>query len=180
MSIVDWPPEATAYIRKWYGRKSASVIANEMPGTRRFTRSAIVGKAMRMGLRSDLVNGSSAGSNVQHGTPSLQVKRTSNPLDGRLALARSSVNEKAGGMGQYKQVTLAEPTVLDLPNLWCKGITLYELTEDTCRWPVDGTRLFCGLLPWKNNPYGGSPYCAAHHRLGHKPVAEHTRLARRR
>ena len=53
-----------------------------------------------------------------------------------------------------------------IPNERC--CSLFELSEQRCRWPISTPRAedfcFCG-----NTPIEGLPYCAGHTRLAYRP-----------
>lgn len=160
-------------LRDNFGRVSAKEVAKLIPGA---TKNMVVGKAKRLGLVTDRpahVYPRTAGMTAAV----TRQARIPNPVGGRLALFQTSVNERQGGMGSYKLEPVAEVTI-DLPRFICRAIGLLELRDNDCRWPLDNGK-FCGLRRWVDNPYGPSPYCAPHHRLGHRPPSEHRRLGRR-
>lgn len=144
-------------LRDNFGKTSAKEVAILIPGA---TRNMVIGKARRLGLVTERPQG------AQPRAEGTKPKRIPNPIGG-----------KVGNWGD--RTLLAEPA-LDLPNLWCKPVDLNGLNGDTCRWPLDDGG-YCGSQPWNDAPGGdgNSPYCAPHHRLGHKPASEHRKLRRR-
>lgn len=61
---------------------------------------------------------------------------------------------------KFKKAAPLKPRKVKEPEPMAENITLLELTDHTCRWPVEGTGAdcrFCGHMP-----VPGSSYCAHH------------------
>jgi GcrA cell cycle regulator len=132
---------------------STSQIANELGG---ITRNAVIGKAARMGI----------GFCVIFGKP----KQGPKPRD------------RVRTVWRPKPPKLKPVAATDLPpEPVANPVTLLELTEFTCRWPVAGEpadMLFCGALPAE-----GKVYCPKHcDHAYHMPLvlSAHERERRRR
>lgn len=161
---LDWDPECVEYVRRNYGKLSAQQIAVTMPGTRRFSRNAVVGKAMRLGLTSDLIGGKWGSKVRSRGEPQPAPK----PRVARKTIARA----RPDGAGvTYQQITLIEP-VIDLPDLVCEPVSVSERADYQCSWPLDGG-LCCGLpklKPYVSNGRRVAPsYCASHYHASISP-----------
>ena len=69
-----------------------------------------------------------------------------------------------------KAVPLDEPVSLEAPIHNGHCCSLFELSEQTCRWPISTPGLpdfrFCG-----NPPIDGMPYCPGHSRLAYRVAA---------
>lgn len=158
--MTSWSKDEDTFIRANYGRLTAHECALRLPGR---TRGMVIGRASRLGQKSDLIGGRSIGIPRPRGDPKpprkvlqVQPQRHSHTVR-KITLAKTSVNERMGGQGLFKQVTLVDDIPLDLPNLWCEPVSLVDLERHHCRWPMDGGK-YCGL-PKDDN----SSYCASHH-----------------
>jgi GcrA cell cycle regulator len=114
----------------------------------RLSRNAVIGKLARMGL-SEPCSGT--------GDIAKRVKRSAPPRP------------------------IMPPAPPPLPIAWpdrglIGGITLVQLTDATCRWPLWGAdsdeRLYCGAQTGD----GCGPYCLEHHQRARVSVAERRRL----
>jgi GcrA cell cycle regulator len=70
----------------------------------------------------------------------------------------------------------APPAADDAPIQSGHGCSLFELSEQKCRWPIStpGAEDFCFC---GNTPVEGLPYCPGHTRLAYRPGSRH-RVAR--
>jgi GcrA cell cycle regulator len=110
------------------------------------SRNAVIGKLTRLGLR--------------RGPGSAEPRVTAKP---RAA--------KSGPRQQYQMLQVVYENgqpVGDGPVASARPCTLFELSEERCRWPISTPGeegiCFCG-----NTPLKGLPYCAGHTRLAYKP-----------
>lgn len=73
----------------------------------------------------------------------------------RLGLTRDRKVKNVGGAGQHQKRALPKPLFFPAG----PGISLLELTNSTCRWPVGGS-LYCGVP--EADMIVNKPYCAKH------------------
>ncbi len=135
----NWTEERVAMLGNLLrGGLSAGQIAEEMGG---ITRNAVIGKARRLGLGFCATN--------PGGRPKSGRKPRAHPF-----VDRKPPNVAPGAIADLQPEIVANP------------VTLLELTEWTCRWPIgDPTSpdfVFCGALP-----VPGHSYCAGHCRLAY-------------
>lgn len=135
-SNSNWTEPRIALLRKLHADGlSYSEIADEMG----VTRNAVSGKIDRIGL------GERRGARRRYVTKPRKPKKVSFRVKALLARAN---DPKVEGE-PLEPATPAPPTFL--------GLTLLELTENTCRYPRgDGPFFFCGVQP----VHPGSAYCA--------------------
>lgn len=164
--IVDWKNQNNLdTLHRHAGKLSAGQIAKLIPGA---TRSGVVGKMSRLKLETmpqGVYPRSGRGKREVRRAPGGTGPKIDNPTGAKLIHK---------GLQQYR----VEPTAdvaIDLPSFICRAVDLLELQIHDCRWPLDNGK-YCGLRQWDANPYGGSSYCAPHHRLGHRPAVEHRKL----
>lgn len=162
---MSWTDDRVETLRKlWTDGLSASQIAAELGGV---TRNAVIGKVHRLGL-------------------SGRAKGTNNSGGGRA--------KKAAGQGSYtkqprktggnsaKKTASAAPRpapVVDMPEPKPMMLTLLQLTENTCKYPIgdpqEETFGFCGA-----KSRDGDPYCEYHCKLTYQPHAERKRSGEKR
>ncbi len=175
--MTDWNAVNEQILRDNAGKLSANEIAKLIPGA---TRSGVVGKMSRMELAMRPPGRYRNGVHLPKGSMAIGRRKStqnggvSNPVGNKVRLFQTSLDERIGGTGPYKLAPV-DDIPLDIPNFLCKAVSLDELTDGMCRWPLDAGQ-FCGGPRWADNPYGKTQYCAPHHRLGHKPASEHRRL----
>lgn len=139
----------------WFapGQTRSTVAAALGPG---FTASAVVGKAHRLGL-------------VKRGKMVAKepvAKRAAAPPSIRLAF-----NATPQRLPLPKKPEVAEPTFEATPALECEGVTIMELRDHHCRWPIGDPQQFesfryCGQQT--NTPKG--PYCGAHMKIANVAI----------
>lgn len=129
----------------WAEGRSASEIAGLLGEV---TRNAVIGKVHRLGL---------AG------------RRTASRREPR----RTSPRRNRAGRVSMRKPVLRLPSYPvapdDLPPAPALMLSVGQLTDGTCHWPVGDPRLpgfgFCGA----KSAAGRQPYCAAHQCIGHQP-----------
>ena len=191
---MAWSEERVAILKKmWLEGNSASEIAKELGN---ITRNAVIGKVHRLGLSNRDTNGAKSGSSINK--PKKSVKRGRPPkvnkeekkrgrphklkdtkdfsgaIDGREKSAASSGEEMLLDDKKLKIASdLSEETLQDLQKLEMKSkkISLMELTERTCKWPIGDpatdTFWFCGH---ESEP--GKPYCKTHISIAFQPITQ--------
>ena len=158
---MSWTDERVEVLKKMWGEgQSASVIAKELGGV---TRNAVIGKVHRLGL-SNRVTSTTAKPETMRVTPPAvrKIIPAGQPLP-----PQPSANEISPEA--LAKVSEVEKTA--------KKISLMELTEKTCKWPVGDPATddfwFCGLAV-----KAGKPYCEAHVGVAFQPMS--SRRDRRR
>ncbi|MBR64480.1 MAG: GcrA cell cycle regulator, partial [Rhodobacteraceae bacterium] len=178
---MAWSDERVAILKKmWLEGSSASEIAKELGN---ITRNAVIGKVNRLGMSNRDTNNLKSGSStsnakksVRRGRPpkvNKEEKKRGRPhklkdpgdfpgtLDGKEKSTTSSGKEMRLDDSKIKAVSdLNEETSQNILKVEMKSkkISLMELTERTCKWPIGDpatdTFWFCGH---ESEP--GKPYC---------------------
>jgi GcrA cell cycle regulator len=184
---MSWTDERVELLKKmWSEGQSASQIAKELGGV---TRNAVIGKVHRLGLS----NRASATSSKATAETEEQVD--AKPAEASPAPAQTEAKETApkppiplrkpivpAGQPLPPQPSANEispealATVREVEKT-AKRISLMELTERTCKWPIGDPATedfwFCGLAVQP-----GKPYCEAHVGVAFQPMS--SRRDRRR
>ena len=163
-----WTAERLELLNKLRGEGlSASQIAAELGGG--VTRSAVLGKCHRLGLARK--------ASTKVSSPRLQ--QASRPLDppataesamepGPKPVTNTATHQPAEQLRGHSRPVEAGP-------LGSKGLTIMELREGTCRWPLGDPTTpefrYCG-----GGAVPGLPYCAHHAQIAYLPTAERKRL----
>ena len=185
---MSWTDERVEILKKmWAENHSASEIAKELGGV---TRNAVIGKVHRLGLSNR--GGASAGKPAakEKAAPKAEAKPAPKPR----------MEPKAKEAAEAKPVTPIRKPIIPagqpLPpqpsaneispealakvneiEKKAKKLSLMELTERTCKWPVGDPATedfwFCGLPVQQ-----GKPYCEAHVGVAFQPMS--SRRDRRR
>ena len=191
---MAWSEERVAILKKmWLEGSSASEIAKELGN---ITRNAVIGKVHRLGLSNRDTNNLKSGSSistakksVKRGRPpkvNKEEKKRGRPhklkdsgdlpgiLDGKEKSAASSGKEMPLDDSKIKVVSdLSEETLQNILKVEMKSkkISLMELTERTCKWPIGDpatdTFWFCGH---ESEP--GKPYCKTHISIAFQPITQ--------
>ncbi len=190
---MAWSDERIAILKKmWLEGNSASEIAKVLGN---ITRNAVIGKVHRLGLSNRDANASKSGTitskvtkGVKRGRPpkkiDKEVKKRGRPqklkeprdfpeiTDDKNKSATSIGNETRSSDSNLKVVSdLSEETLKNLlkVEMKAKKISLMELTERTCKWPIGDpateTFWFCGH---ESEP--GKPYCKTHISIAFQPI----------
>jgi GcrA cell cycle regulator len=191
---MAWSDERVAILKKmWLEGNSASEIAKELGN---ITRNAVIGKVHRLGLSNRDTNVSKSGSSsntitksVKRGRPPKANKETKKrgrprnlkdardfpePMNGKDKSTSSLGNTKIPNDNNLKVVSdLSDETLKNLLKLESKSkkISLMELTERTCKWPIGDPSTdsfwFCGH---ESEP--GKPYCKTHISIAFQPMTQ--------
>jgi GcrA cell cycle regulator len=196
---MSWTDERVETLKKMWGEgQSASQIAKELGGV---TRNAVIGKVHRLGLSN---RAGSGGSTATKATPkekpavaaakpapkpATKAKPASTPpkeepeLDENgipISAARRAIIPAGQPLPPQPSANEISPEALAKVSeveKTAKKITLMELTEKTCKWPVGDPATedfwFCGLAVQQ-----GKPYCEAHVGVAFQPMS--SRRDRRR
>lgn len=192
---MSWSDERVEKLKKmWAEGQSASQIAKELGGV---TRNAVIGKVHRLGLSNR--NGSGGGTTTEAAPkpkpaaakPRGKAKPAAKPAQPKpepkpemaeeeTAEAASVPATRAKAIIPAGQPLPPQPSANEIDpealakvsevEKKAKKLTLMELTERTCKWPVGDPATedfwFCGL-PVQS----GKPYCEAHVGVAFQPMS---------
>ena len=196
---MSWTDERVETLKKMWGEgQSASQIAKELGGV---TRNAVIGKVHRLGLSNRAGSGGSASKAAPKEKPTAAAKPAvkaapkpkaapaSTPpkeepeLDENgipISAARRAIIPAGQPLPPQPSANEISPEALAKVSeveKSAKRISLMELTEKTCKWPVGDPATddfwFCGLAVQQ-----GKPYCEAHVGVAFQPMS--SRRDRRR
>ncbi len=185
---MSWTDERVETLKRlWTEGMSASQIAKELGGV---TRNAVIGKVHRLGLSNRTQNGGKSDENTdgknneRQETAKVSAHVKSAPTDPSPTPLPVPARKPVGIPGQplppQPSANEISPEVLAKVSeveKTAKKLTLMELTERTCKWPIGDPATtdfwFCGL-PVEQ----GKPYCEAHVGVAFQPMS--TRRDRRR
>ncbi len=162
MTVMSWTDDRVEQLKKlWEAGLSASQIAAELGNV---TRNAVIGKVHRLGLSGRAKSPSSAAPRPRKVRPAQHMMRISRPVSrGNTALAHV-----------YEVEVEADPIAFDNVVPMSQRLSLLELTEATCHWPVgdpgSADFFFCG-----GKSISGLPYCAHHSRVAYQPAGDRRR-----
>jgi GcrA cell cycle regulator len=187
---MSWTDERVELLKKMWGEgQSASQIAKELGGV---TRNAVIGKVHRLGLsnRTAAANSSAASAQTEakaaapkpKAEPKPKPAPKPEPVKAEVAPAPEprpvpTPARKAiipAGQPLPPQPSANEISAEALAKVSevekkAKKLTLMDLTERTCKWPVGDPATpdfwFCGLPVQQ-----GKPYCEAHVGVAFQPV----------
>lgn len=192
---MSWTDERVELLKKMWGEgQSASQIAKELGGV---TRNAVIGKVHRLGLSNRAAGGASGAAKAEakpaaekpaaQAAPAPKAEPKPKPAP-RTEPARPQTPEPAAEAKPpaRRQIIPAgqplppQPSANEIsPEALAKvneiekkarKISLLELTERTCKWPVGDPATddfwFCGL-PVQT----GKPYCEAHVGVAFQPMS---------
>ena len=191
---MSWSDERVEKLKKmWAEGQSASQIAKELGGV---TRNAVIGKVHRLGLSNR--NGSGGGTTTEAAPkpkpaatkPRGKAKPAAKPApkpEPKPELAEEETVEAASPPASRAKAIIPagqplppQPSANEIDpealakvsevEKKAKKLTLMELTERTCKWPVGDPATedfwFCGL-PVQS----GKPYCEAHVGVAFQPMS---------
>jgi len=170
---MSWTTERIELLQKlWLEGCSASRIASELGDG--LTRNAVIGKVFRLGL-SGRVKASCG-----HGATPQPQKFARRPSSSRTS-GQTLIGNTALAMQPMLIVEPLADATEDIVVSLCEPVTLMELRESMCRWPIGDPAQsefrYCGA---KKLP-GAGPYCACHANVayhGHDRRRERQRAAR--
>ena len=186
---MSWTDERVELLKKmWSEGQSASQIAKELGGV---TRNAVIGKVHRLGLSNrtgaapvkpmkEKEKPAKAAGVAEAPAPKAEPVAEAAPVERPSVPARKPIIP--AGQPLPPQPSANEISPEALANVRevekkSKKISLMELTERTCKWPVGDPATddfwFCGLPVQQ-----GKPYCEAHVGVAFQPMS--SRRDRRR
>jgi GcrA cell cycle regulator len=130
------------------GHFAAGLTCRQIAAEIGVSRNAVIGKLSRLGLTRDKPPGSDASPRKQRERRGRSVPRL-----------------------QYEMLRQVydETAFSNAPVVSEHRCSLFELSKERCRWPVNGDAeefSFCG-----NTPMAGLPYCQGHTRLAYRSLA---------
>ena len=186
---MSWTDDRVEVLKKlWVEGQSASQIAKELGGV---TRNAVIGKVHRLGLSNRTTSSSSSKSDTKSKTSVKSMsdpKRVSNKTStSKVTSANSPSEPRSNVTSLRRQIIPAGQPLPPQPSAneispealarvseiekKAKKISLLELTERTCKWPVGDPATeefwFCGLPS-----QAGKPYCEAHVGVAFQPMSQ--------
>ncbi|NTJ41283.1 GcrA cell cycle regulator [Agrobacterium larrymoorei] len=179
---MNWTDERVEKLKRlWAEGLSASQIAAQLGGV---SRNAVIGKVHRLNLPGRAKAGGTVATSrpaVKRPAPAVAATRTQAfNSNARVAPSRPAQTRTAGAVALKDEFEIDSAEVLEyrpasnmsLPT--SLRLTLTELTERTCKWPV-GDPLkddfhFCGCEAAES-----SPYCKFHAKMAYQPVSERRR-----
>lgn len=187
---MSWTDERVELLKKMWGEgQSASQIAKELGGV---TRNAVIGKVHRLGLSNRTSGGPATAKADPKAKPAAPVEAKAKPAPKTEAARPVPAPEPEAEAAPTPQVPARKqiiPAGQPLPpqpsaneispealakvnevEKKAKKLSLMELTERTCKWPVGDPATeefwFCGLPV-----QAGKPYCEAHVGVAFQPMS---------
>jgi len=167
---MAWTDEIVEQLKQhWMDGKSASQIASLLGNG--MTRNAVIGKVHRLGLAGRAKTSSSAGSRPRRLAPP-PAHRVAGP---RLNSAAPRMTRGATALAIAPEALseVAEPEFESVVVPMSLRVTIIELKESMCRWPLGDPSSsefrYCG------SPTASGPYCAYHASLAYQPAQERRR-----
>jgi len=186
---MSWTDDRVEILKKlWVEGQSASQIAKELGGV---TRNAVIGKVHRLGLSNRATSSSSSKSDTKSKTSVKSMsdtKRVSNKTSSSKVTSANSPSEPRSNVTSLRRQIIPagqplppQPSANEISpealarvseiEKKAKKISLLELTERTCKWPVGDPATeefwFCGLPS-----QAGKPYCEAHVGVAFQPMSQ--------
>ncbi len=183
---MSWTDDRVEILKKMWGEgQSASQIAKELGGV---TRNAVIGKVHRLGLSNRTTAGAAAKPEPK-AKPAAKPDpkpKAAEPAPEKPELKTEPAIAPQANLPARKQIIPAGQPLPPQPSAneispealakvneiekKAKKLSLMELTERTCKWPVGDPATedfwFCGL-PVKQ----GKPYCEAHVGVAFQPMS---------
>ncbi len=184
---MSWTDERVELLKKMWGEgQSASQIAKELGGV---TRNAVIGKVHRLGLSNRSAGATPSAKTEAKAKPAKEPKVAKAPKPepaAQPAAPAAPAAEVKPIVPARKQIIPAGQPLPPQPSAneispealakvsevekKAKKLTLMELTERTCKWPVGDPAMddfwFCGLPV-----QAGKPYCEAHVGVAFQPMS---------
>ncbi|MCE8006249.1 GcrA family cell cycle regulator [Aestuariivita sp.] len=182
---MSWTDERVELLKKMWGEgQSASQIAKELGGV---TRNAVIGKVHRLGL-SNRATGSAPKTEAKAKPapkPEAKLKPAPKTEPARPTVVASEAEAKPATPARRQIIPAGQPlppqpsaneispealAKVNEIEKKAKKLSLMELTERTCKWPVGDPATedfwFCGLPV-----QAGKPYCEAHVGVAFQPMS---------
>ena len=183
---MSWTDERVELLKKmWSDGQSASQIAKELGGV---TRNAVIGKVHRLGLSNRTASAATAKPEPKAKpapAPKAEAKAKPAPKTEAARPATPVLETKSANPARRQIIPAGQPlppqpsaneispealAKVNEVEKKAKKISLMELTERTCKWPVGDPATpdfwFCGLPV-----QAGKPYCEAHVGVAFQPMS---------
>ena len=181
---MSWTDERVELLKKmWSDGQSASQIAKELGGV---TRNAVIGKVHRLGLSNRSSGATPAKPEPKaKPAPKPEAKAKPSPKTEAARPATPAADAKPANPARRQIIPAGQPlppqpsaneispealAKVNEVEKKAKKISLMELTERTCKWPVGDPATpdfwFCGLPV-----QAGKPYCEAHVGVAFQPMS---------
>ncbi|WP_127114965.1 GcrA family cell cycle regulator [Shimia sediminis] len=184
---MSWTDERVELLKKMWGEgQSASQIAKELGGV---TRNAVIGKVHRLGLSNRATKTDTKPKAEAKPKPAPKPKAAAKPAAPKpepkpepvaTAPAKPAMSPARKAIIPAGQPLPPQPSANEISpealakvseiEKSAKKLTLMELTERTCKWPVGDPATddfwFCGLPV-----QAGKPYCEAHVGVAFQPMS---------
>jgi len=193
---MSWTDERVELLKKMWGEgQSASQIAKELGGV---TRNAVIGKVHRLGLSNRTAGGKpepvkakpataakqpeakAKGARTKTAKPAKEAPAATSQPDPKPVPAAPATSPARKAIIPAGQPLPPQPSANEISpealakvseiEKKAKRLTLMELTERTCKWPVGDPATedfwFCGLPVQQ-----GKPYCEAHVGVAFQPMS---------
>ncbi|WP_422372562.1 GcrA family cell cycle regulator [Hoeflea sp.] len=173
---MNWTDERVEKLKKlWADGLSASQIAAQLGGV---SRNAVIGKVHRLNLPGRAKSGGQSSVRTKRATAAPRAPAYA----GRTAAqtTRTMSGRSSGNTALKQDVDAVAVEDLDTRPMEdvvvpiSRRLTLIELSERTCKWPLGDPLLegfhFCG-----NDSDDSSPYCGYHAKLAFQPSSERKR-----
>jgi len=166
MTVLTWSDDRVEQLKKlWEAGLSASMIAAELGSV---TRNAVIGKVHRLGL---------SGRAKSPATAAPRQRKTARPAQQQMMRVTRPVSRGNTALAHAFDVEVdSDPVTFDNVVPMNQRLSLLELNEATCHWPVGDPSsadfFFCG-----GKALGGLPYCAQHSRVAYQPASDRRRPA---
>lgn len=165
---MSWTDERVELLRKlWLEGFSASKIAAELANG--ISRNAVIGKVHRLGL-SGRVKAPTQSQPRQRSKPAQSPHRSATPRSSGPMVRGNNALAYAHNRFEAPQPQPVEEVVVPI----CERVTITELRESMCRWPLGDPVApefrYCGA---KSPP--GDSYCTYHARLAYQPAQDRRR-----
>ncbi len=163
MTVLTWSDDRVEQLKKlWEAGLSASQIAAELGNV---TRNAVIGKVHRLGL---------SGRAKSPATAAPRQRKAARPAQPMMRVARPVARGNTALAQVFEVEAEPDPVAFDNVVPMNQRLSLLELNEATCHWPVGDPSspdfFFCG-----GKALAGLPYCAQHSRVAYQPAADRRR-----
>ena len=168
MTVLTWSDDRVEQLKKlWEAGLSASQIAAELGNV---TRNAVIGKVHRLGLSGRAKSPSSAAPRQRKARPAQHMMRVSRPVSrGNTALAHA-----------FEVEMEPDPIAFDNVVPMSQRLSLLELNEATCHWPVgDPSSPSSSSAAARRSPACPTARITRASRINRRPIAAVRRRSRR-